>query len=53
MFLAMILKEYRKDVIEIGKDDLAVSLPKRLCAYFVFIWLPIIEGIIIGLLKIM
>ena len=43
MILFFVLKTYFKDVKEIGKEKLAVSLSERLCAYFAMIGIPIIS----------
>jgi len=42
MILFFVLRTYFKDVKEIGKDNLAISLSERLCAYFAIIGIPAI-----------
>ena len=41
--LFFVLRTYFKDVKEIGKDRLAVSLGERLCYYFAMIGIPAIS----------
>lgn len=43
MILFFVLRTYFKDVKEIGKENLAVSLGERLCCYFAMIGIPIIS----------
>lgn len=42
MILFFVLRTYFKDVKEIGKDNLAISLSERLCAYFAIVGIPAI-----------
>lgn len=41
MMLFFVLRTYFKDVKELGKENLAVSLGERLCAYFAMIGIPV------------
>jgi hypothetical protein len=43
MILFFVLRTYAKDVKEIGKEHLAVSLSERLCCYFAMIGIPAIS----------
>ena len=47
MILAFVLWQYRKDVKQIGKDRLAVSLGERLGTYFCFVFVPIVGILLI------
>ena len=49
MLLFFIIKEWKKDCKEIGKENLAVPLSERLSVYFAFVVFPIIIGIIVSL----
>lgn len=42
MVLFLVLRTYFKDVKEIGKENLAVSLSERLACYFAIIGIPAI-----------
>ena len=46
MILFFVLRTYFKDVREIGKENLAVSLGERLCCYFAMIGIPVSSLII-------
>ena len=48
MILILVILNYINDCKKIGKEKLAVSLSRRLIAYFLCVPLPIIVGLIIG-----
>lgn len=48
MILFFILRTYFKDVKELGKENLAVSLKERLCRYFLLIGISALS--LIGIL---
>ena len=48
MIFILVILNYINDCKKIGKEKLAVSLSRRLIAYFLCVPLPIIVGLIIG-----
>ena len=46
MILLLILLEYYEDVKEYGKENLAVSLSRRLITYFIYVGIPVAIAIL-------